>query len=53
VEEHRKYGGNCDVDISFQFLRFFLDDDGQLEQIREVFSTYLYSKAQIQNTDFL
>ena len=36
VEEHREKGGNCDVDISFQFLKFFLDDDDQLEQIRQV-----------------
>jgi tryptophanyl-tRNA synthetase len=36
VEEHRKCGGNCEVDTSFQFLRYFLDDDDKLEQIRQV-----------------
>jgi tryptophanyl-tRNA synthetase len=36
LEEHRKKGGNCDVDVSFQYLRFFLDDDERLEQIRQV-----------------
>lgn len=27
VEEHRKTGGDTDVDISYQYLRFFLEDD--------------------------
>lgn len=29
-------GGNCDVDVSFQLLRYFLDDDDELEKIRKV-----------------
>lgn len=36
VEEHRKYGGNPDVDVSFMYLTFFLEDDEQLEKIRQV-----------------
>jgi len=39
IEEHKKLGGDCDVDISFQFLRYFLDDDDQLEMIRQSYST--------------
>jgi tryptophanyl-tRNA synthetase len=27
VEEHREKGGNPDVDVSFQYLQFFLEDD--------------------------
>ncbi len=27
LEEHRKYGGNPDVDISFQYLRMLLEED--------------------------
>ena len=34
VELHRKFGGNCDVDVSYQYLTFFLDDDDELERIR-------------------
>ncbi|KAH7700666.1 tryptophanyl-tRNA synthetase, partial [Aphelenchoides avenae] len=34
-EEHRRLGGNCDVDIPFQYLRYFLDDDEKLENIRQ------------------
>ena len=36
VEEHRQFGGNCDVDVSFMYLTFFLEDDDKLEQIRRV-----------------
>lgn len=36
VEEHREFGGNCDVDVSFMYLTFFLEDDDRLEQIRKV-----------------
>ncbi|RDB21564.1 Tryptophan--tRNA ligase, cytoplasmic [Hypsizygus marmoreus] len=32
-EEHRRLGGNTEVDISYQYLSFFLDDDEELEQI--------------------
>lgn len=27
VEEHREKGGNPDVDVSYQYLQFFLEDD--------------------------
>ncbi|KAJ3021807.1 tryptophan--tRNA ligase [Thoreauomyces humboldtii] len=33
VELHRLHGGNPDVDVSFQYLRFFLDDDEELEAL--------------------
>ena len=36
VEEHRANGGNCDVDISYQYLTFFLQDDAKLAQIKQV-----------------
>lgn len=36
VEEHREFGGDCNVDISYQYLKFFLEDDEKLEQIRKV-----------------
>ncbi|KAF8263406.1 hypothetical protein EI94DRAFT_1772958 [Lactarius quietus] len=34
-EEHRRLGGNPDVDVSYQYLSFFLDDDEELAQIGE------------------
>ncbi|XP_072545954.1 tryptophan--tRNA ligase, cytoplasmic [Salminus brasiliensis] len=39
IEEHRKYGGNPDVDVSFMYLTFFLEDDEQLEQIRQDYTS--------------
>ncbi|RLG10032.1 tryptophan--tRNA ligase [Candidatus Pacearchaeota archaeon] len=36
VEEHRKKGGNPDVDVSFQYLKFFFEpDDKKLKQIED------------------
>jgi len=39
LEEHREKGGNCDVDVSYQYLRFFLEDSDRLEQIRQDYSS--------------
>lgn len=36
MEEHKEKGGNCDVDIAYQYLTFFLEDDERLEKIRKV-----------------
>ena len=33
-EEHRRLGGRTAVDIPFQYLKFFLEDDTELERIR-------------------
>jgi tryptophanyl-tRNA synthetase len=30
VEEHREKGGDPDVDVSYQYLTFFLDDDAEV-----------------------
>lgn len=32
IEEHRKYGGNPDVDVAYQYLSFFTDDDEFLKK---------------------
>ncbi|XP_022325682.2 tryptophan--tRNA ligase, cytoplasmic-like [Crassostrea virginica] len=39
VEEHKAKGGDCDVDVSFQYLTFFMEDDGRLEEIRKSYSS--------------
>ncbi len=33
IDEHRKKGGNPDVDVSYQWLTFFEEDDKKLENI--------------------
>lgn len=35
-EEHRRLGGDTDVDVAYQYLSFFLDDDEELAKIGEV-----------------
>jgi tryptophanyl-tRNA synthetase len=35
-EEHRKYGGDTEVDVSYQYLTFFLEDDEELRTMGEV-----------------
>ena len=38
--EHRRLGGDPDVDVSFQYLRMFFEpDDSRLEKIREQYSS--------------
>lgn len=36
IEEHRKHGGNTEVDVSYQYLTFFEHDDAKLKEIAEV-----------------
>lgn len=38
LEEHRAKGGNTDIDVSYQLLKFFLPDDAELERIRVSYS---------------
>ncbi len=35
LEEHRRLGGNPDIDVSFQWLKFFEEDDAKLKEIEE------------------
>ncbi len=35
VEEHRKKGGNPDIDVSYQYLTYFLEDDKKLKKIHD------------------
>ncbi len=36
VEEHRKLGGNTEVDVAYQYLSFFLEDEEKLASIKKV-----------------
>jgi tryptophanyl-tRNA synthetase len=38
LEEHKKKGGNPDIDVPFQYLKmFFEQDDGKLKEIEELY----------------
>ncbi|KKA31042.1 hypothetical protein TD95_002961 [Thielaviopsis punctulata] len=39
VEEHREKGGNADIDVSYQYLLFFLEDDDELKRIKEEYES--------------
>ena len=34
IEEHRALGGDPEVDVAYQYLKFFLEDDDELERLR-------------------
>jgi len=38
-EEHQKYGANLEVDVAYQYLTFFLEDEVKLNEIKEKYST--------------
>ncbi|XP_008823842.2 tryptophan--tRNA ligase, cytoplasmic isoform X2 [Nannospalax galili] len=50
VEEHRQFGGNCDVDVSFMYLTFFLEDDDRLEQIRKDYTSGAMLTGELKKT---
>lgn len=37
VEEHRLKGGDPDVDVSYQYLRYFMEDDDELQRIYDAY----------------
>ncbi|CAN8070177.1 unnamed protein product [Agarophyton chilense] len=39
IEEHRRLGANVDVDVSYRYLTFFLDDDERLAEIKQQYSS--------------
>ena len=39
IEEHRKKGGNPDIDVSYQWLTFFEEDDKRLAKIHNAYTT--------------
>ncbi|EMR09711.1 tryptophan-tRNA ligase [Pneumocystis murina B123] len=47
LEEHRLVGGNPDIDVSFTYLKYFLEDDDQLEQIRNDYSSGKISTGEL------
>jgi len=39
LAEHKEKGANLEVDVSYQYLRFFLEDDAKLQSIGDSYST--------------
>lgn len=38
LEEHKANGGNCDIDVPYQYLTFFLPDEQRLAEIKQGYS---------------
>lgn len=49
IEEHREKGGNSNIDISYQYLKHFLESDEELLKIEKVRVFLLDIKQQISN----
>lgn len=49
LEDHKKYGGNVDEDISYQYLTYFEYDDEVLKDIHDRFKTGSMSCSEIKN----
>merc|ERR1712080_160437 len=47
LEEHKKYGGDCNIDVPYQWLSFFLEDDNELEQIRQDYTKGIMMSGEI------
>jgi len=39
LEEQQKYGANLDIDVPYQYLKIWLDDDEELEQIGKAYAS--------------
>jgi len=42
LEEHKRLGGNPDIDVSFQYLRMFLEEDD--DKLQEIYNDYKSGK---------
>ena len=50
LEEHRKLGGNPNIDVCYQYLKMFLEeDDKKLEQIYKDYKSGILSTAELKN----
>ncbi|KAI8050908.1 tryptophan--tRNA ligase, cytoplasmic [Syncephalis plumigaleata] len=47
IELHREHGGNPDVDVAYQFLYMFLDDDEELKRIHDTYRTGELSTSEL------
>lgn len=39
VEEHRRLGGNVEVDVPYQYMSFFIDDDAELARMAQEYTS--------------
>ncbi|OAF71906.1 hypothetical protein A3Q56_00305 [Intoshia linei] len=49
VDEHRKFGGDCSVDVAYQYLTFFMENDNKLNQIRKDYTDGTLLSGEMKN----
>ena len=49
IEEHRTNGANLDVDIPYQWLKFFLEDDDKLVEIEKEYGAGRMLTGEVKN----
>jgi tryptophanyl-tRNA synthetase len=47
IEEHREKGGDPEIDVAYQYLRFFLEDDAKLEQYAQEYRSGVLLSGQL------
>lgn len=46
-KDQEKFGANVDIDVAYQYLTFFYDNEAHLEEIREVFYIFKLNQTHI------
>jgi tryptophanyl-tRNA synthetase len=49
IDEHRRYGGNPDIDVSYQWLRVFEEDDKLLKKIYDDYKSGSLLSGELKN----
>jgi tryptophanyl-tRNA synthetase len=49
LKEHRLHGGDLTIDIAYQYLLYFLDDDDELNKIANEYKSGIMTSGQIKN----
>lgn len=47
MKDHKKYGGDIRIDVCYQYLTFFLEDDEELKKIAEAYTSGRMSSGEI------
>jgi len=49
LEEHKEKGANLDVDVPYQYLEFFFEDDARLAEIKEKYGKGEMMTGEVKN----
>lgn len=52
IEEHKKYGANLAVDVSYKYLKIYLEDDEEVKRIKEEYGSGRMLTGEVKKTLF-